>query len=113
MRAELARRFRCAMSPLRDTFGGPHPKPNVGVQVRPEEFAEVMGWLTMNRGELSVLAHCQTEDSFDDHVENAFWMGEQLALDAVYLEKIKNGQRNPWNGLEFFNGAEPEWEPDA
>ena len=111
MRSVFAKNYRCALSPVRDRAGGPHPKPNLGIQVRPEDFGDIIGWLTINRGGLSVLAHVQTEDSFDDHTQNAFWMGEPLALDAAYLELIKAGRRNPWTGVEFFNGAEPEWEP--
>ena len=57
---------------------GPHPRWSYQVLFGPDQLDSVVPWLMLNRGELTVFLHPNTEDDLADHRDNAVWMGECL-----------------------------------
>jgi len=64
----------------REVAGGPHPTPMVQVNFPIVRFDDVVPWLMLNRGELSVLVHPVTGHDVADHGDHALWLGEPLPI---------------------------------
>ncbi len=64
---------------------GPHPRWSCQLAYPGELFGEVVPWLMLNRGGLTVFTHAETGDVIADHTEHALWMGEMLALNLDAL----------------------------
>lgn len=88
LREALAERFRVALGRWRDAPVGPHPQAMYQVAFEVEEFARLVPWLMLNRGELVVLVHPLTGDEYADHAHHALWLGAKLPL---ALEVLKRG----------------------
>ena len=73
-------RFGVAMGRMHPQPVGPHPTGSCQLTVPPERFAEVFGWLALNREGLVVFAHTETEDAMADHLEHVIWLGESRPL---------------------------------
>lgn len=67
---------------------GPHPVGSCQLSVPPEKFADVMGWLALNRDGLVVFAHGETGDVMADHTAHVVWLGESLPLRLDVLRKF-------------------------
>ena len=65
---------------------GPHPRWSYQVAFAPVQFAEVVGWLTLNHGHLDVLIHPNTGDEIADHRDRALWLGHSHELDLRALD---------------------------
>jgi DOPA 4,5-dioxygenase len=66
---------------------GPHIQANVAVHIKPEAFAEIVGWLqTHNTKGLSILIHPETGDELKDHMECSMWLGKQLEYNMKYFQ---------------------------
>jgi DOPA 4,5-dioxygenase len=52
-----------------------------------EDFPRLVPWLMLNRGELVVLVHPNTDDEYDDHAHHAVWLGAKLPLRLEVLKK--------------------------
>ena len=102
----IARRFRVAIYPVEDGAGGPHPMPNLEVQVGWDELPKILPWLALNRQGLSVHVHPRSEDLIADHVDWPLWLGTPVRL----IEAELDGLRPPGadEGLEHVNGAPRE-----
>jgi aromatic ring-cleaving dioxygenase len=59
---------------------GPHLTPNFEVDIKPEAFGKVVGWLQRANPGLSILVHPKTGDELADHTNAALWLGKQLPL---------------------------------
>ena len=59
---------------------GPHPKWSYQMSIAPSQFAEVVGWLALNHGELDVFVHPNTGDELRDHRDRALWIGRAHTL---------------------------------
>ncbi|MGE0799178.1 MAG: DOPA 4,5-dioxygenase family protein [Lautropia sp.] len=64
---------------------GPHLRWSCQLAYPPERFAAVIGWLALNRGDLTVFTHPQTGQPLADHRDRAIWMGELLPLELDAL----------------------------
>lgn len=60
---------------------GPHPRGSVQLTVPADKFGEVAQWLALNRGDLTIFAHANTEDDLADHTRHVIWFGESEKLD--------------------------------
>ena len=60
---------------------GPHPLWSYQVAFAPAQFADVVGWLTLNHRELDVFIHPNTGDPLGDHRDRAIWLGRSYSLD--------------------------------
>lgn len=83
--AELVARFGAVAGTRREAAGGPHPAPELHVGFPLARFGEVVPWLMLNRGGLSVLVHPETGDARADHTAHALWLGTVLPIDLDAL----------------------------
>ena len=79
-------RFGIAMGRMHDGPVGPHPVGSCQLSVPPGAFAEVIPWLALNRGGLTVFAHAETGDHLADHTRHVVWLGESLPLDLSIFD---------------------------
>ena len=76
-----AARFGIPMGRMHDDPIGPHPKGSCQLSIPPALFGEVVPWLVLNHGALSVLIHADTGDHLADHTDHLLWLGTPVALD--------------------------------
>jgi DOPA 4,5-dioxygenase len=81
-----SQRFGVAMGRMHDDPVGPHPVASCQLSVPPQAFAEVIPWLALNRGDLTIFAHAESGDHLADHTRHVLWLGESLALDLSIFE---------------------------
>ena len=51
-------------------------------------------WLVINRGPLSALVHCNTDDESEEernHTQRATWLGQAMPLDLTIFKTMKKG----------------------
>ena len=82
VREGLAARFQVQLGSWHDEPVGPHPKSMYQVVFAPEQFAQVVPWLMLNREGLDILVHPETDDAVADHLERCLWLGKKLKLDV-------------------------------
>ena len=70
-----------AMGRFHERPVGPHPMWSYQVTLAPDQFAEVVAWLTLNRGALDGFVHPNTDDELRDHRDCAIWLGRSYTLD--------------------------------
>lgn len=94
---ETIDRARDLCERARDAFGlpmgrmhqrpvGPHPMWSCQLSVPPAAFGDVVAWLTLNRGGLSVFVHPETGNDLADHTDHAIWLGEARTLDTAMFD---------------------------
>ena len=86
LRAAIEERFDVRLGRWHDRPVGPHPHWSFQVAFAPEVFAEIVPWLALNRGGLTVFVHPETGDDLPDHRDYAIWLGEKAALDFDALK---------------------------
>lgn len=72
---------RVALGRFHERPVGPHPCWSFQIAFPPTQFAEVVGWLTLNHRELDVFVHPNTDDELRDHRDSALWLGTSHVLD--------------------------------
>lgn len=86
LRDGIAARYPAAvLGRWHDKLVGPHARSMYQVAFPPELFAELVPFIALNRGGLTVLVHPESGQQKPDHLERAFWFGEVLPLDASVL----------------------------
>ena len=60
---------------------GPHVDGSFQIAFEADLFADLMGYLALNRNGLAVLVHPETGDELRDHSDHAIWMGDIRPLD--------------------------------
>ena len=103
LRAKIVDKFSVATYQVEERAGGPHPMPNLEIQVSRAEFPKLLPWLALNRQGLSVHVHPRSADFIGDHVVWPLWLGEPVRL----IEEELDGMRPPGKekSLRHFNGA--------
>ena len=76
-----AARFGVQMGRVHERPVGPHPMWSSQLGATPEQFAELLPWLALNRDGLIVFCHPDTGDDLADHRDHAIWLGTGLELD--------------------------------
>jgi aromatic ring-cleaving dioxygenase len=87
LREALQRGFEVMMGRWRDAPVGPHPQPMYQVKFGPDQFARLVPWLMLNRSGLTILIHPNSGNAYQDHAENALWLGQKLQLRLEVLRK--------------------------
>ncbi len=88
LRADITALFPAAlMGRWHDRPVGPHPTSMYQVAFAAQDFARFVPWLSLNRGELAILVHPNTDDEYMDHAHHALWLGEILPLKFEVLKK--------------------------
>lgn len=78
---EAARdRFAIPMGRMHEKPVGPHPRWSCQLIVPRDKFGEVIPWLALHRGGLTIFTHPNTGQDLEDHRDRAIWMGEMLPL---------------------------------
>ncbi len=85
IREALDSRFEVRLGRWHDRPIGPHPQSMYQVAFAPDQFAQVVPWLMLNRAGLDILVHAETGDDLADHTAHALWLGNKLALNLAAL----------------------------
>ncbi len=76
---------KASLGQMRQTAVVFHPLPMFQISIATSNFAQLVSWLMLNRGALSILVHPLTGDPWLEHTEQALWLGEPLTLDLDVL----------------------------
>ena len=74
------RLFGLAIGHMHQQPVGPHPGWSCQITVPTEKFAEVVLWLSFNRGSVDVFVHPETGDPLADHESRMMWLGRSYTL---------------------------------
>jgi DOPA 4,5-dioxygenase len=86
LREAIEARFDVRLGRWHDRPVGPHPRWSYQVAFAPEVFAELVSWLALNRGDLTIFLHPETGDVLPDHRDHAIWLGDKAELDFEALK---------------------------
>src|SRR3546814_9077722 len=64
----------------------------------PALFAELVPWLALNRGGLTIFLHPETGDPLPDHRDHDIWLGEKAELDLAGLDWATVTPAEPFEG---------------
>ncbi len=73
--------FGIKMGRVHEKCVGPHPRWSCQLAASPEQFAQLLPWLSLNRAGLIVFAHPETGNDLEDHRDHGIWLGTVLDLD--------------------------------
>ena len=96
LRQRIGERFVVQLGRWHDVPVGPHTAAMYQVAFAPELFATFVPWLMLQRDGLDVLVHPNTLAPRDDHLQQALWLGDKLALkETVLPQRIDADQESP------------------
>lgn len=72
--------FPIEMGRIHEKPVGPHPMWSCQLAFGPEQAADIIGWLALNRQGLTIFTHPITGDDLADHRDHAIWMGAMPVL---------------------------------
>lgn len=73
--------FGVKVGRMHDNPVGPHPRGSCQLTIGKEQLGEVLPWLVLNRGKLTVFTHAQTGNALKDHTAHVIWLGPSEKLD--------------------------------
>jgi aromatic ring-cleaving dioxygenase len=82
---EAGRTFGLSVGRMHDGPVGPHPRGSCQLAFGTERFAEIIPWLIVNRGGLTVFTHALTGDALEDHTDHVLWLGPSETLNLAAL----------------------------
>jgi aromatic ring-cleaving dioxygenase len=94
LREWVRERFDARIGDWRDLPVGPHMAAQYSVAFDAQHFHPLVSFLMMNRKGVTVMVHPQSGHSFDDHTQNAIWMGDTLPINTDFLIAFTEGQSN-------------------
>ncbi|WP_323795762.1 DOPA 4,5-dioxygenase family protein [Nisaea sp.] len=87
LREAIEQQFDIEMGRFHEKPVGPHPRYSYQVAFKPEQFGEIIPWLSLNRGDLTVFVHAETGDELADHTQHVIWLGPSEDLKVSMFEK--------------------------
>ncbi len=87
LRRRVAERFSVRLGRWHEAVIGPHGRSMFQIAFRAPLFSAIVPWLMLNRGDLSILVHPNTDNQRLDHLQNALWMGPQVKLFGERLDE--------------------------
>ena len=66
---------------------GPHPMWSYQLAFAPERLGEILSWLVLNHGALTVFVHPNTGNGLIDHRDRAIWIGASQDLNLSIFDQ--------------------------
>ena len=95
LRTWIGERFPVTLGRWHDVKVGPHDQAMYQVAFSNGVFAELVPWLMLNHGRLSVLVHPNTANPRRDHLADPLWIGPALDVHGDRLPEHSEAEQAP------------------
>lgn len=95
LRSWIGERFSVTLGRWHDVKVGPHDQAMYQVAFAREIFPELVPWLMLNHGRLSILVHPNTTNPRRDHAADPMWIGPALAVHVEMLSEDAEIEQAP------------------
>jgi DOPA 4,5-dioxygenase len=95
LRQWIGERFSVTLGRWHDVKVGPHDQAMFQVAFAAAIFAELVPWLMLNHGSLSILVHPNTTKPRRDHLADSLWIGSALPLHGEKLPEQAEREAAP------------------
>ena len=95
LREWIGERFSVTLGRWHDVKVGPHDQAMYQVAFATGLFSELVPWLMLNHGTLSILVHPNTTNPRRDHLVDPFWIGRSLPVHGDKLPEEAEMEQAP------------------